>query len=277
MSSRAFDPERDPRWWTDFVYVTPSMASEWLTKNVLNREIYRKHVNDLKASAERDEFDLNGDTIKFDWDDHLLDGQHRLMMIAEGGFSVWTVVVRGLDPMSREKMDIGRVLRALKDNLVMRGIGKGDAKSLAATINVLWKIDNNRMRGGDLPSVAQGLKIYEKHDGLIESSRAGKRMWRAFRGSDAVYGACHYCFAQLDADGAEDFFEQLIDGTDLSMTDPVWHLRRLMPKRLDRTVRCAYFIKAWNAWITGQEMSRLQWRPFGKNPEPFPQIVGPIQ
>lgn len=39
-------------------------------------------------------------------------------------------------------------------------------------------------------------------------------------------------------------------------------------------MRAAWCILAWNAWRNGDRLRKVQWRPGGARPDPFPMIDG---
>ena len=49
----------------------------------------------------------SGQSIQFDWDGRLIDGQHRCEAVIESGVTVRVLVVRGSDPRSRQVIDTG--------------------------------------------------------------------------------------------------------------------------------------------------------------------------
>lgn len=115
--------------------VDAETACEWLAeKNVLNREMRERHVQELSALHEAGEFVVNGDTVRFatlledvelpyvdgltgkhnpdkpnifkkKGDEILLDGQNRLRMVYETEKPANLIVVRGLDPRVQKTMD----------------------------------------------------------------------------------------------------------------------------------------------------------------------------
>lgn len=98
--------------------ITPSYAKEVLENR--NEENFRK----LKVSAanlyQKDMEDgnwmFNGDSIRFDSNGNLIDGQTRLQAIRKSGISQDFVVITGLDPKCAKTIDIG-FKRSVEDYL----------------------------------------------------------------------------------------------------------------------------------------------------------------
>lgn len=105
-----------------------------------------------------------------------------------------------------------------------------------------------------------------------------------FNPSLAVF--LHYRFSCIDSDDADDFFEKLSSGTELSEGSPILALRRVLereymgtPGRGGTNSRGplmklhALTIKAWNAYRSGGTVARLGWSRGGARPESFPEAV----
>ena len=70
------------------VKVTPEIAARWLKNNGKNRSLSIAHVKRLAASMAAGRWSLNGQTISFDDQGRLLDGQHRLSAVVMSGVTV---------------------------------------------------------------------------------------------------------------------------------------------------------------------------------------------
>lgn len=259
----------------EIVKITPEQAEEWLNKNTHNRPLRERHINELKEAIERGEWKLNGDAIRFDKTGTLSDGQHRLWAIALSGVPVESLVVWDLDRDAQLTIDqVAR--RRLSDHLRM--MGYVNSVSLAAVVNMKWKLDNGFVRTGRTPTVQQALQVLKEHPEITEGVVMASHFHTRFHGSTAGIGALYYEFSLHDADAAAAFFEQLVSGTNLTATSPIYALRRqLETQKLGTVMLMALTIKAWNAYIEGREVGNLTWRPVGKHPESFPEIHGPSE
>ena len=99
--------------------VTPDMAAEWLKTNERNRTPNKDKLIKLKYDMLNGFFELTHQAIAFDVDGKLIDGQHRLMEIADTGVSVPLAVAFNA-PVS-PNMDIG-TKRTMKQALYMAGV-----------------------------------------------------------------------------------------------------------------------------------------------------------
>ncbi|MBO7732139.1 MAG: hypothetical protein J6S67_06295 [Methanobrevibacter sp.] len=102
----------------NLVEITPEKADEWLQKR--NTENYRNYKPSAEYLYKKDMKDgnwlFNGDTIKFDTNGNLIDGQHRLKAIKESETTQKYIVVEGLDPECTKTIDIG-FKRSVEDYL----------------------------------------------------------------------------------------------------------------------------------------------------------------
>ena len=102
--------------------VTPEIAKQWLVKNVSNRKVSPPLVERYARDMGAGNWELNGETVKFDSSRRLIDGQHRLSAIIKSGKSCKLYVATGL-PTSYKvaaTIDNGRS-RSAADVLRMNG------------------------------------------------------------------------------------------------------------------------------------------------------------
>ncbi len=257
---------------TQIVTITPELAEEWLGKNSHNRPIRNRKVEELKQVILRGEWMMNGDAIRFDQRGTLIDGQHRLWAISLAGKPVPSLVVTGLPAETQLTIDYG-TKRRLSDHLKL--MGYPSAMTLGAIINMKWKIDNGLVRTSTIPTPQQALAVLQDHPDIVDGVAMSARWRRRLHGSTAGVGALYYEFSQRDPDAAFAFFEGVIDGVGLEHDSPLYVLRKDVEMNKHGTVMMmALMIKAWNAYLAGQQVNRLYWRPVGKRAEPFPTIDG---
>jgi len=261
--------------------VTPELAADWLARPSRNRPMHEDTVHRYASAMQRGDWSLTGEGIKFDPRGRLVDGQHRLAAVVEGGESIRSLVVRGVEATAFDDMDSGRK-RQMADVLRMHGYSSSHALAAAVLLIITydWYGDFVTSRPGRVfPTRKQQLDILGQHPAIEESvRRAGRSGIRTLVASRAVPAALHYIVASVDADDAEAFFTLLESGENLQRGHPVYALRkRLIDNASSRTKLSANDIaaliaKAWNAYRSGREIVQLKWSPGGANPEPFPVI-----
>lgn len=108
-----------------FAIITPEQAQEILTNNDnyfkiikgnQQRKVRAKTVDIYTKDLSNDKWKINGETIKFDKEDRLMDGQHRLRSIVKSGKPMITLVVEGIDNEVMDTIDVG-LKRSLENAL----------------------------------------------------------------------------------------------------------------------------------------------------------------
>ncbi len=265
------------------VHLTPQLAARWLEQNRTNRAYRQGVVGRLADSIRRGEWMLNGETIKFDWDGNVIDGQHRIGAVIEADRPIWVFVVRGLDPKSQATVDRG-TRRTLADNL--RLLGESYAPVLAAGINTYFRLINGTLKYGAYsgryyPTIPQAISILEEHPRLREGLAIGHRLGNVLKLTTGATVATRYLFTQKSEQDAVYFYEKLLTGSALTEGDPILVLRnellrdmtRVGERRLQMHEKCALLIKAWNAFRRGEKVERISWRSGGANPEEYPEPI----
>lgn len=264
---------------SEIVDITPEAATELLRHNSRNRSLRPDYVRQLAGAMERDEWMVNGEPIQVAIDGTLLNGQHRLNAVVESRQTVPMLVVRGLPPEAQKTMDVG-ARRTLSDVLSLHG--EQYTTSLGAVLTLLYRyrartrLDNGRVT----PTVPQALALLREEPGVKESVVQAKRIWRITKMRVSVSALLLYLFEEADPGQGEAFFQALCNPLgegDASATLKLRaHLDRVSTERnykFSTPTLSAMTIKAFNAWREGRPIEYLTYRPGGKNPEAFPEIL----
>lgn len=264
---------------SEFVEVTPALAAEWLLLNVHNRSLSKIYVHALAADMERGEWDLNGEGVKFDLHNRLLDGQHRLEAIIECGLTVRMLVVRGLAANTQETMDRGK-LRNVAGALELNNVA--NANAVAAALNWLNKMETGRPTSMDRTATVtprRALVLLEQNPHLRDIGPILEPI-RKLRLQPGIAWALGYRFSEIDGVAAKEFFATLGSGENLAADSPIYRLREFLIAELAKGAGkhrtkpwmvCALVIKAWNFWRDGTPVKQLKVRLHGKKPEAFPE------
>jgi hypothetical protein len=257
--------------------ITPEIAKEWLYEhNNHNRSLRRRVVERYADAMRRGEWMTNGDAIRVAKDGTILDGQHRLAAIVASGMTITAVVVRGLDYVTQETIDVG-TKRSLADMLKLRG--EGNYYQLAAALAWLHRYHQGKMSTTMYPTHQQAFALLEDSPGLRNSISMGHRLGERLRYPAGLGTLLHFIFSDIDEIDAIYFFEHLLTGADLSDGHAIFALRRVLERELIAVQRmeqyrlAALTIKAWNGYRKGQEVKVLSWKSGGATPEPFPVPV----
>ncbi len=272
MSPAALPPT--PR--VEVVWISPAMASAWLARNTHNRSFNRNAVTQYVRDMRANTWKLNGETIKFDVNGELLDGQHRLRACVEADTPFQSYVISGVSPQAFDTVDIGRK-RTTGDALVING--EINTSQLAGALGFVWRYENQCLERKEFPTAATLLAYLSEHQGLRES--VDRAHGHGHFAPCSVLAGLDYLTRQKDLELSEEFFEKLYKGEGLSATDPVHLLRERLLKnnslhgrgRLQTYDIAGLFIKAWNATRLGQRLALLRFSPHGVKKEPFPEII----
>ena len=93
---------------TEVRTITPVVATEMLKKNLNNRKVSENHVRFLAEEMRNGNWLFDGQPLRFDEDNVLIDGQHRLNAIIKSQTSQNLLIVTGLKKESFKVMDTGK-------------------------------------------------------------------------------------------------------------------------------------------------------------------------
>lgn len=88
--------------------IDPELAMRYLELKKSNRSISQAVVNLYAEDMQKGNWSLTHQGIAFDWDGHLLDGEHRLWAIIQSQKTIEMDVSRGWDPKARTFVDQGK-------------------------------------------------------------------------------------------------------------------------------------------------------------------------
>lgn len=264
----------------ELMVITPELAAIWLERNTKNRPkrlpIIKRYARDMKCRDWR----LSGDTIKFDKNGALLDGQHRLMAAIESDCSFRSYVCFGLEPDVFINID-SHVKRKPSDFLAICGELNPKALSQAAVNALCYAQQKYADLGHSRFTNDEIFEFIERNPDIRASVGTGLRLKGIVK--PGLAAALHYYSLRSNRKRAEVFWRGLIDGAGLSATSPIRILReRLIADRISsnrhEAVRsidtAALIIKAFNAFTGNKPMTCLKWNSRGKTAQPFPTFVG---
>lgn len=260
----------------EIVNLTPQLAKEYLEHlPQRQRQLSDRTVDRYAADLLSDQFPFTGDSIKFDVDGNLIDGQHRCNAVVAAEVPTPMLVIRGLAPDMIKFFDGGRA-RRFSDDLRIQGYA--NHMMLSAITNRVWHWEHGNYGYTEVPFVANPLyanttptramlwHTLENHPELPEVVTHANRLYRYTRNAPAsVTGLVWLLLGQVDVDAREKFFYELIEGPAQNGPEyPINVLRKALTRQLsvneDRPghVWLAYYIKAYNAWAEGRSLSYLR-------------------
>lgn len=242
-----------------------------------NRRTSDSQVLKFQADMESGRWHFEGAPIKLSKTGKLLDGKHRLTALANTvpEMEISFVVINGLPDASQLYMDIGQI-RTVGQQLGLRGIGNGVLYGAVARLYLEWT-RGRLFRASNRGSTSKP----EQTEWVIAHREAlGRLAETGFQQVDAppsVVGAFTLAALKINPDRAAKFISRLVSGASLAEGDPILALdRRLRNIRRNGTKvtqreYLAYFIKAWNAWVMGDRLQKLQLSSL--NEDNFPELL----
>lgn len=255
--------------------ITPEMATEMLKHNTHNRAlrepVVAKYMRDFLAGRWME----NGDTIRFDWNGVLIDGQHKLKACERSRVPFTIVVVRGLDPAAQDTID-GGAKRTSQDAFTLDGEENASILSSILTRVWLWDNGNRKFSTRNGPTLAEQRSLLAERPEIRRSVQIARRVNGSFRFvSASCAGTSHYLFNRIDPDTTVWFFQKFGDGLNIEAGDPVGALRKRLMNEAATEARkvdartMTYIVSAWNAVRDGRPMDRVASYEKGQDiPEP---------
>jgi len=267
--------------------ITPELAKDILENhNNLNRNRNKEHVKSLLNNMKQGTWRFNGDTIRFDRDGELIDGQHRLAALVEFGKPLPMIVIKGFDKETMKTIDQEIKPRNLADLFKMNGVK--DATNVSATINRFFAIgatnsfiSSNRYAR---PSAIEGKTSckntidtkYNEYfskpdlwDDIVSYARRCYSNTRLLKSSE-IGGMYAFLYLRLHHSDEEirGFFNRLcFTETDVNVINLLRDLliRDLVAKApMTSFVKTQYIVKTWNYYIKGKDVKVLS---YNKNTE----------
>lgn len=259
----------------EVVHVTPEMAAEWLEKrNEGNRKIGRTVVKQYADAMAEGRWRLTHQSIAFDDEGTLLDGQHRLAAVVRAGVTVSFTVQRGWGRETFAVLDTGYKRAAY------HFVNSPNANTIAATAGILggslglWGPPNPWTKR----STEETLRVVDDWPEITEQMPAALQLYRETRISASVHCAV---LAQAKrtpyAAQTDEWLEGLLTGVDLTVRDPRRLLRQRWVKEAGflnsspgRKTAYTLIVKAWNAFATGSDVGQLR----SRGDEALPWVAG---
>ena len=269
--------------------VTPAMALKWLANGVHNRKIREINVERLTKSMLENKWKFIGDTIRFNEEDDLLDGQHRLKALIASKKTLDFLVIRNLPTSCMDVIDTGKA-RSLADVLRLEYPDLKYTCCLSSALKRLHPYKQGKCLSVGSTSAAtnvsnqEGLELYKNNRKMEESNNyvcnnVGLKQLMPL----SMASFFHYILHEIDGDAAEVFFDRLSSGLDLCEGSPILVLRnriftdkvRERSKRvLNDLVLTALITKAWNFFLKGKQIKTLSYSSWK---EKFPMIQKTIE
>ena len=258
--------------------ITPEIAREMLTHNTMNRNIDRRRVEKYARDMKSGRWNLNGSTIVIAEDGTLLDGQNRLLAVIDANIDVDFLVVRNVDKDCIDTLDTG-LTRTSRH--IMQIAQSEHSKTTAVLTKLLWLHD---LVDGNLApktcrtevSNARLLSFYEQNKEMIEeAATVAEHGGHHFVKSHMALAYCIIGRRTNHLDKLDLFFNAVKTGANISEKHPVMTLRarlfdnRMRARKLSVQETLAAYIRVWNAFVRGKNLTTIRWNAS----EPMPEVL----
>ena len=245
--------------------ITPAKAVQMLEANTSNRPLSKSTVRGFAEAMRRGEWMVTHQGIAFDTRGVLVDGQHRLAAVVEADSPVEMTVFTDVAEGTFDVLDTGK-RRNAADVLAIEG--EKSSTMLAAMVRTVWLFDNrpdlNWSGGAASVTNHQIVQTLNEQPKVREFLSVGEQVSTATGMIKSGAGAASYLVnrANKRADLAP-WFEGITEGAGLEKGDPRLAFRRVMfahtrkqagqvQRRRKTREHVALYIKAFNAWATGE-------------------------
>lgn len=246
-----------------FHEITPIIAQQILrTRNTHNRPVSEIKVAQIKADIQTGRYGVNGESVIFDRNGNLADGQHRLTAVSEVGLSIVSNVAFGVEPEAQNTVDQGKA-RTAGDVLGIEGVK--NSKNLAAVIRSLISYERGDRRSLGRPSEVSTQEIREYLDAnpdverLMDWAMYHKRAMQGL-GPPSTFGIARGIIEPLYGSNGVFYLDRVILGDMLTSGDPALTVRnRLMAeKRANRQLALEAILRGCLAHVEGRRLTRVQ-------------------
>lgn len=246
---------------TKIVTLTPAMAEAFLAVNENNRNISPTSVNKFAADIIEGRWVFNGEPIIVAENGELNDGQHRCAAVVLAGKPITTLVVSGVPRAARFSTDMGQA-RTQGHLLSMAGVANANTISRAAGLMLQMDKVGHLTRGAaGYGSITKQAIVDYAHQHLEELEQAydvvGSNNVKMI-GAAGVLMAAFILIARKSTPAlAAEFFQSLIDGTNLGKRNPIYVARERLTKErfnghVPPRVVIEIILRAWNLHRTGK-------------------------
>lgn len=272
--------------------IDPAKAKAFLAKNVKNRPLNMRTIENYAADMARGAWADTGDTVKIGRSGLLIDGQHRLEAIVKADVTITMAIAYDVPDSSFDSIDIGRVRKA-SDIVALRG---QKHYTIVASACRLIYLDEHGLLDQTHPSMSSSraqvrtvtnrdvIETMDACPDVIECAALVSTTYK-FAGQLLAYGLAAYILWKLrriEQVAADRFFSGLTDGLNLTAQDPLFMLRERLirnqadKRKLERRELYAMTVKAWNATRLNKSFTPHALRLRTGGPGRETQLVEPI-
>lgn len=250
-------------------------ANQYLAQNKKNRKPCNKTISKLAKDMANGNWHLTGDSVKFDTDGVLIDGQHRLMAVVQCGIPQQMLVVRNVTPAAKIVTDTGKP-RVFSN--VLEFDNCKNAKDVATIARAAYEFHHGKQSASTAVSHCELIAFLNENPEIHDCatwSTSNRKHYSNF-GHMAIWGAVYFATGKVDEDKRDEFFD-LLKLPPQNAKHPCTVVKNTLIANYrkgrftaSRTWVWAVIIKSWNAYMANKEVSMYKFLVG----EPFPVMAG---
>ena len=253
---------------TEIVTLTPQMAHQLLTTNVNNRKLRIREVERYARDILAGNWKLTGEAIQVDWHGNLINGQHRCNAVIMANKPIEVLLITGLDPETQSVIDVA-VKRTAVDALRWAGFsGDLTIMSKIARVDTLWRSGfrfTSSTTHGSYPALSHSEIVdwVSNNPEAFVSARFGQSHYSSIGFTPSIMAFAHMLMREVDEIACDVFWQELIEMRTNGLGDPRLTMTRIVQARraegvkLSDGVQLYYMMRAWNAWRSGDSLTRM--------------------
>jgi hypothetical protein len=243
--------------------IGPELATAYLRLNKMNRQPAVRAVEKLANDMAKGNWYLTGDTIKFDNDGILIDGQHRLMAVIRCGIPQQFLVVRNVAKEAKIATDTGKP-RVLSN--VLEFDNCKNSKETAGITKAAYEFHYGKQNLQRVTSHFEMIKFLNEHPEIHESAswNASNRKFFGTIGPMPVWGTMHFTTGTISHEMRDEYFS-LFKLPPQNAKHPITVARNTLTMNYkrgrftaSRNWVWAVAIKSWNAMVENREVSMFK-------------------
>ena len=259
--------------WQDLIsvsleLVTPADAKQMLSGNTGNyRKIIPTNKSKIVSDMRKGRFSFTNNTIAFDVDSTLTDGQHRLEAIVESGTSQWFLIVRGMPIGAKDNpaTDTG-ARRSVGQHLSRRSIVNANVVASIARFLLTLRQGGKKRSGGMIITDTEIAEAVEKDDFLLEAGCVAINSDARKAFTPSVLGTWYWLAIHENRPLAEKCFRIVSGKEDVVSSDPFLRCKEQLlvmkankaQKIIDPDYQLRLILAAWEKSRNGESCKLLR-------------------
>lgn len=270
----------------EWVDLTPALAEKWLGQNHENRNQRDRKIKAYARDMRNGEWITTGQTIQFDWNGNMIDGQHRCESVIESGATIRVLVVKGLTPDAKRVIDTG-IKRSPADALKFAGYTH-DLNVTAAVARIAMARDAGYLRtafAGNAADITnpETVSWVDGHPEVTSAVALARKTASQIGIAPSPWAYSLWELMHVHGPYAVEFATSMHEYRGLrGKGDPrlamltAFRNAKQGQRRVPQTAESIYIVfRAWNAWVTNKSLVSVVPRdPNGKGND-IPKLLAP--